>query len=87
MWCWRRTEKIEWSERVTNENVLERIGEKRTLLTTILRLKKANLIDHILRRNCLHDAIEGQTTEVKGVGRRRRQVLDDLRNRRRYWGL
>ena len=38
-------------------------------------------------RNCLlHDAIEGQMTEVKGV-RRRTQLLDDLRNRRRYWEL
>ena len=24
-------------------------------------------------------------TEVKGVGRIRTQLLDDLRNRRRYW--
>jgi len=24
---------------------------------------------------------------VKGVGRRRTQLLDDLRNRRRYWEL
>ena len=52
--------------------------------------RKVNWIGHILRRNCLlHDAIEGQMTEVKGVGRRRRrtQLLDDLRNRRRYWEL
>ena len=41
-----------------------------------------------MSRNCvLHDAIEGQITEVKGVGRRRTQLLDDLRNRRRYWEL
>jgi hypothetical protein len=26
-------------------------------------------------------------TEVKGVGRRRTQLLDDLRNMRRYWEL
>ena len=26
-------------------------------------------------------------TEVKGVERRRTQLLDDLRNRRRYWEL
>ena len=33
--------------------------------------RKANWIGHILRRNCLlHDAIEGQMTEVKSVGRR-----------------
>ena len=37
MWCWRRMEKIKWSERVTNEQVLDRIGEKRTLLKNILR--------------------------------------------------
>ena len=27
MWCWRRMEKIKWSEEVTNEQDLERIGE------------------------------------------------------------
>ena len=42
----------------------------------------------ILRRNCfLHDVIKGQVTEVKVVGRRRTQILYDLRNRRRYWEL
>ena len=41
-----------------------------------------------LRRNCLlHDTIEGQMMEVKGVGRKRTQLLDDLRNRRCYWEL
>jgi hypothetical protein len=58
-------EKIKCSEKVTNEQVLERIGEKRTLLNNIL-CRKAIWIGHILRRNCLlHDAIEGQMTEVK----------------------
>ena len=73
--------------KLTNEEVLERIGEKRTLLFNILR-RKAKWIGDILRRNCLlHDAIEGEMTELKGVGRRRTQLLDDLRNRRRYWEL
>ena len=45
--------------------------------------RKANWIDHILRINCLlHDAIEGQMAEVKGVGRT--PFLDDFRNRRTY---
>ena len=80
-------EKIKWSEKVTNEQILERKGEKRTLLNNILR-RKANCIGHILTRNCLlHDGIEGQMTEVKGAGRGRTQLLDDLRNRRRYWEL
>ena len=60
---------MKWSEKVTNEQVLGRIGENRTLLNNILR-RNSNWIGHILRRNCLlHDAIEGQMTEVKGVGR------------------
>ena len=63
-------EEIKWSEKVTNEYVLDRIGEKRTLLNNILR-RATNWIGHILRTNCLlHDVIEGQMTEVKGVGKR-----------------
>jgi hypothetical protein len=43
---------------------------------------KANWIDHILTRNCLrHGGIEGQITEVKGVGKRRTHIFDDLRNK------
>ena len=58
-------EKIKWPEKITNEQVLERVGEKRTLLNNILR-RKAYWIGHILRRNfLLHVAI----MEVKGVGR------------------
>ena len=81
---------IKWSEKVTNEQVLDRIGEKRILLNNILR-RKVNWIGHILRRNCLRlDTIEGHMTEGKGVRRRRSsrtQLLDELRNRRRYWEL
>ena len=76
-------EEIKWSEKVTNEEVLGHIGEERNFLNNILR-RNANSISHILRRNCLlHGVIEGQMTEVKGVGKRRIQFLEDLRNRRR----
>ena len=57
-------EKIKWSEKATNEQVHERLGEKRALLNNILR-RRANWIDDILRRNCfLRGTIEGQMTEV-----------------------
>ena len=47
------------------------------LIPFYLRKDKANWIGHILRRYCLlHNAIEGQMTEVKGIGRRRTQLLD-----------
>ena len=57
MWFWRRMENIKWSEKVTNEQVLDRIGDKTA--------RKGNWIGHILRR--MMDAIEVQTMEVKGV--------------------
>jgi hypothetical protein len=77
-------EKIKWSEKVTNEQVLGHIEEERTLINN----RKSNWIGRILRRNCLlHDAIEEKMTEVKEVGRRRTQHLDDLKKRRIYWEL
>ena len=80
MWCWRRMEKKTWPQKVTNEQVFEHTGEKCTLINNILH-RKANWNGHTLRINCLlHDIIEGQMTEVKGVGRRRTQLLDDLIN-------
>jgi hypothetical protein len=36
MWCWWRMEKIKCSEKVTNEQVVEHIGEMTTLLNNIL---------------------------------------------------
>ena len=77
MWYWRRMEKVKWPEKITNE-VLKYIDEKSMLLNNILR-RKVNWIHNILRRNYpLRDSSEGQMTQVKGVGRRRTQLLDDL---------
>ena len=73
--------------KVINEDILERIGEIRTLLNNILRIK-CNWIEGILKLNCfLHYAIEEQMTEVKKVVRRRTQFLNELMNIRIYWEL
>jgi len=52
MWCWRRMEKISWTDHVRNEEVLLRVNEQRNILHAI-RKRKTNWIGHILRRNCL----------------------------------
>jgi hypothetical protein len=88
MWCWRRMEKIIWTDHVRNEKVLLRVKEQRNILHEISK-RKANLIGHILRRNCLlQQVLEGKIKggiEVKGRrGRRRRKLLDDLKERRGY---
>ena len=44
-------EKISWTDRVRNEEVINRIKEKRNIQHTI-KSRKANWIGHILRRNC-----------------------------------
>ena len=71
MWCWRRMEKIRWTDQVRNEVVLIRVNKQRNILHEI-RKRKANWIGHILRRNCLlQQAIEGK---IKGqIEVRRRQ--------------
>jgi len=63
MWCWRRIEKISWTDRVRNEEVLLRVTEQRNIQHEI-RKRKANWIGHILRRNCLLQ----QVTEGKIKG-------------------
>ena len=44
IWCGKRMEKIKWSEKVTNEQVLLRIGVKTTFLNNILRRKSIEFV-------------------------------------------
>jgi len=88
MWCWRRMGKNSWTDDVRNEEVLLRVKERRNILHEI-RKRKANWIGHILRRNCLlQRVVEGMIKggiEVAGRrGRRRRKLLDNLKERRGY---
>ena len=81
-------EKISWTDHVRNEDVLLRVKEQRNILHEI-REGKANWIGHILRRTCLLQRVtEGKIQggiEVTGrQGRRRRKLLDDLKERRGY---
>ena len=81
-------EKISWIDHVRNEEILLRVKEQKNILHEIHK-RKANWIGHILRRNCLlQRVIEGKiqgVIEVTGrQGRRRRKLLDDLKERRGY---
>jgi hypothetical protein len=83
-------EKISWTDRVRNAEVLQRI-KGRNILGTINRWK-ANWIGHLLRRNCLvQHVIEGkieERIEVTGRrGKRSKELLDDLKEKRGYCKL
>jgi len=88
MLCWRRMEKIIWTDHVRNEEVLLRVKEQRNILHEISK-RKANWIGQIVRRNCLlQRVIKGKVKggiEVTGRrGRRRKELLDGLKERRGY---
>jgi hypothetical protein len=83
-------EKISWTDRVRNEEVLHRV-EERNIVHTIKR-RKATWIGHILRRNCLlkhvvEGKLEGRREMTGRRGRRRKQLLDDLKEKRKSWKL
>jgi hypothetical protein len=55
MWCWRRLEKITWTDHVRIE-VLLRVKEQRNILHEISK-RKANWVDHILRKTFFCDRL------------------------------
>ena len=80
--------KINWTDHVRNEEVLLRVNEQRNILHEI-RKRKANWIGHILRRNCLlkqviEGKVKGELEVTRRQGRRRKKLLDDLKDRRGY---
>jgi hypothetical protein len=81
-------DKNRWTDHVRNEEVLLRVRDQRNILYEISK-RRANWIGHILRRNCLlQRVIKGKTKsgiEVTGRrGRRRKKLLEDLKERRGY---
>uniref|UniRef100_A0A8D8WBD0 Endonuclease-reverse transcriptase n=1 Tax=Cacopsylla melanoneura TaxID=428564 RepID=A0A8D8WBD0_9HEMI len=84
MWVWRRLDGIKWSDKVRNEEVLRRVGEKREILTTI-KDRKRNWLGHILRRDYLQRRImEGKLEGRRPRGRRRFGMLTDMLNGRTF---
>jgi hypothetical protein len=79
-------ETINWTDHVRNEEVLLRVKGQRNILHEISK-RRANWIGHIWRSNCLlRQVIEGKIkggVDVSGRReRRRRKLLDDLKERR-----
>jgi hypothetical protein len=69
-------EKISWTDRVRNEEVLHRVKEERNIVHTIKR-RKANW----------NGELEGRIEMTGRRERRRKQLLDDLKEKGRYWKL
>jgi hypothetical protein len=84
-------EKISWTDRVRNEELLLRVREDRNVIQTIKR-RKANWTGHMLRGNCFlkhvtEVKIEGKIEVTGRRERRHKQLLNDLTEKRRYCRL
>jgi hypothetical protein len=87
MWCWRRMEKISWTDHVKNGEVSHRVKKQRNILHTV-KIRKANLIGDILRRNCfLKHVFEGKREGTERQGIRHKQQLGKLKDIREYGKL
>ena len=52
MWCYRRMMNIKWMDRITNEEVLERIAERRTLWKSLWK-RRSQMMGYTLRHRGL----------------------------------
>ncbi|KAJ4443554.1 hypothetical protein ANN_05227 [Periplaneta americana] len=72
-------EHVKWTDRIRNESVLERVGEEKMMLK-LIRKRKRNWLGHYLRRICLlKDAMDGMVNGKRVRGRRRYQMIDDIK--------
>jgi len=83
MWCWRRMDKVSWTDGMRNEKGLHRVRKGRNIIHRIKR-RKGKWIGHIFRRNCLLKHVIKwkikESLEVTGrQGTRCKQPLDDLK--------
>jgi hypothetical protein len=73
---WRRMERISWAEHKTNGEILDMVGEKRSMIGTI-RSRQRKWIGHIVRGDTmLRKIIEGRMEGRKTCERPRRMILD-----------
>jgi protein-arginine kinase activator protein McsA len=80
-------EKISWTNRVRNEKVLHRSEEERSILCAVRR-RKGNWIGRMVCGNCLLKHVTERKRDMMGRrARRRKQLLDVLKEKRGYWKL
>lgn len=82
MWLYRRIQRIPWTERITNTEVLRRMGKEKEVLNTV-KTRKLQYLGHIMRNESryvlLQKILQGKVYGARGVGRRRISWLKNLR--------
>ena len=82
MWIWRKMEKISRTEKVSNEEVLRKTSEERSLIKAI-KERQARWLGHVFRHDgLLNTIIEGRLLGKRSRGRPRKGILDNIKERR-----
>jgi len=78
MWMWRKMEKIKWTDKIRNEEVLRRVEEKEQLVNLVWN-RKRKWIGHVLRGDgILKEVIEGSMEGKNCVGAPRKGMLSGV---------
>ena len=75
-------EKISWTDRVRNGDVLQRVEEQRSIIP-----KKESNWELPSKKHVIEKKIEGRIEMTERQKRRCKQLLDDLRETGGYWKL
>lgn len=81
MYVYRRMLRISWVQRITNDEVLQRMQKQKEILNTI-KERKMQYLGHVMRGGryeILRLIIEGKVQGKRSVGRRQNSWLKDLR--------
>ena len=78
MWCYRRILRISWTERKTNEEILNMMDIERSLILTI-RKRQLTYFGHLSRHNGIQkDILDGRVPGTRARGRQRQKWTDGL---------
>jgi len=78
MWIWRKMEKISWTAKVSNSEVLNRVKENSCIINTINQWKR-RWLGHVFRHDVLlWDILEGRMTGKCTRGRKRPQLMSNI---------
>ena len=78
MWCWRRLLKISWTERISNEEVMRRMGNEREIIMKI-RVRQMRFVGHVMRRGKIEDlSLTGRIPGSRARGRQREKYMDGI---------
>lgn len=78
MWVFRRILKIPWTDKKTNAQVLQMIGQERTLWKDIKK-RKVRFLGHLLRHQSLQkQLLEGMIKGKRKKGRQRLKWMDNI---------